>query len=430
MDQFEKHALKPSDNSGSRPKKKADAFVEVLPHRSWITNFYHNFIKASQLANLNRQRIAPEKIKHAEEKGSSVHGSYTNPHKGVSSLYNSTLMVQPGKLNPELLKYARPDKEVIKVLQNHFAKHRQAIGLAKEAAVRKEVTKATSSATNSAGTLKTIAQPSPNKDERQVRNTEVIAAFTLDQLLLRQLNKLGLSQDILHKNGVLDSLLQGKKTEPVKGLQIHNGKGEKLTYNASFKLEKQRDGTARLLVNYLPQKNSSGLLPRELKSKLGSVDKVASLAGSALNMPTLKRLLQSFTIKKADGKVQVLGPKALRIPTIVKGIKLNKDQRKALYEGKPIAAAGLIANDGTRYNATLQVDRKTNKLTVRNATPHIKSQYSNQAFTAITARSNQSNGTKQNDSTSFLKQNKQSRVEGAGVKPQVNTITPKRGKRL
>jgi hypothetical protein len=430
MDQIEKHALKPSDKSGSRPKKKADAFVEVLPHRSWITNFYHNFIKASQLANLNRQRIAPGKIKHAEEKGGPVHGSHTNPHKGVSSLYNSTLMVQPGKLNPELLKSARPDREVIEVLQNHFAKQRQAIGLAKEAAVREGVTKATSEATNSAGAQRITAPPIPNKDDRQVRNTEVKATFTLDQLPLRQLNKLGLSQDILHKNGVLDRLLQGKKTEPVKGLQIHNGKGEKLTYNASFKLEKQSDGTARLLVNYLPQKNSSGLLPRELKSKLGSVDKVASLAGSALNMPTLKRLLQSFTIKKADGKVQVLGPKALRLPTIVKGIKLNKDQRKALSEGKPIAAAGLIANDGTRYNATLQVDRKTNKLTVRNATPHTKSQHSNQAFTAITARSNQSNGTKQNASTSIFKQNKQSRVEGAGVKPQVNAITPKRGKRL
>ncbi|QHT70758.1 DUF3945 domain-containing protein [Rhodocytophaga rosea] len=283
-------------------KKKEDQPVEVLPNRSWVTNFYHNYIKAIERADLDPRQLQKQMNKDSAESSIKIRP------KEVVSPFKSILLVPPVKHEREKLLTAVADFPVIRAFKEILEEKKFTTSITQQQGIQP-----------SAHRLYTnLSEPISNRGK---------FAFTLQDVPVKEFEKLGISQEYLLKDGMLDKLLKGEKTKPVENLSITSNDGKIKYYAASFHLDKNPDGSVGLKLHYLPA---------QLKNEISP----------GINF---------------------------KIPQTVKGVNLSMQEQKDLKEGKEIRLLGLKSISGTYYDATLRVDLIENKLKFSNPTPsHVK----------------------------------------------------------
>ncbi|MDO1450720.1 DUF3945 domain-containing protein [Rhodocytophaga aerolata] len=306
--------------------------IEVLANRSILTNFLHNYAKAKN------DMMTEQSVQSSEKwESKSLTGEENNSTLKIETPFQSYLQT----------KHLKPDWERI----NRIKEDGQGF------------TYKNLLANNSIIGEKKQHIPSETHENDQSnespKNQVEKKIFTLQDVPVKQFEKLGISQEHLIKNGMLEKLLKGEKTLPVDNLQWTNQKGEILKYSATFFLEKKPDGTATLKLNYQPHTLINKIptrilgfeLSNELKNKLGDKEMVA-LKGNISKGEGLSFL----QFDRFENKLQLIKPDSFRLPREINGVRLSDEHQKILKEGKEIKLSGMTATDGNKTEAIVRLN--------------------------------------------------------------------------
>lgn len=347
----------PMEASGKKVKKEAFDLVEVMPNRSWVTNFYHNYAKAIERADLS----GPGKNKQVGEL------AVGKPKQelaggGVESPFKSILFVKPEKHDGQMLKTMKPDFAVIEAYKGILAENGQKLS-------GKDLSKDRQTPALQA---KVETKPEgPSIKENKSENK----GFHMGDVPFSKLEKMGVTTELLKKDGNIDRLLKGEMV-PMQNLTATNAKGDVMLYNAAFGLIKKPNGDVGLQMSFsgngpsqkipLPDKALGITITQAMKEDLQKGRQVPFQKEEGSG-----KVLTMLVVDAVKNVLNVVKPKeqGLKLPNEINGVKLDKDQKQMLADGKPIRLSGLTAKDGNRYDATVQINPEKKALSFSNAIP-------------------------------------------------------------
>lgn len=336
-------------NSVEKRKKVSTENVEVLANRSWITNFYHNYMKAIASANLHPQKARrDEKTDRNVLSNSKDANSQDMPQGSRSTLelhsfpFNSVLFSKPKELKAVNLSNFKLDTAVYDAFKSIVL--------------------------NVKSSLKTpLAAATPNsQDSKQT--------LQLQDIPFGQFEKLGISKRDLLRKGILDRLIKGERTLPLSSLRIKNCKGDFFDFSATFQLAKMPEGKIKLKIHYLSTSPSLPIPDKIVGHRINTAMKIELQEKGIVPLvrePIWGSVQSLLMIDNLRNTIQIRNIEQRRIPMEVKGINLNEKQEQQLREGKEINLSGLRAKDGTSFNATAKWDVEKKILRFSNAYPQL-----------------------------------------------------------
>ncbi len=181
--------------------------------------------------------------------------------------------------------------------------------------------------------------------------------FTEESVDWKEAEKIGLSKELLEKTGNLENFLKGAKTSLLHNLKGDLG-GTKMTYDAKFRLMDDGAGKPVLIVHGVKSqlsipKNYLGYEFDEQDKKnlkqTGELGKVVELTDKMS-----KEKFNAFIGVDPDTN-EVVSMRAARmekiVPDVIKGVKLEKQDKKALSEGRSVLVNDMIDKNGNKFNA-------------------------------------------------------------------------------
>ena len=213
----------------------------------------------------------------------------------------------------------------------------------------------------------TVAQAAP----------QVVAqgkAFSVSDLPVELLAKVGIPVAELERSGQLQKLLDGKKTDLIPDLILAGPDGQPTKFAAKLVLDRDTQGIATLRVD-LPKNEL--VIPQHLMGK-----EITPAMQQQLKTTGIVPLAEGFS----DGKGQALAgylavdqemkrvvyvrPEGLSVPKEVYGAKLSPEQQKSLLEGKPTRVEGMThPGEKKLVDALVQLDPLKKAFVFRDTTP-------------------------------------------------------------
>lgn len=187
------------------------------------------------------------------------------------------------------------------------------------------------------------------------------AAFSKADVPFELLGKLGVSAELLERNGQLEKLLRGEKTDLIPAFGVPNAQGEVVPFAAKLVLHRDEDGGASLKFDLpkkeltIPEQLMGTKITPDMKKELETTGR---LAGIHEFTDSKGQPFKAFVgVDRAMNKLTMLRQDSLKLPEEIRGVKLTNEQRELVAEGKPVKLAGLSnGSDKPLFTATIQVD--------------------------------------------------------------------------
>lgn len=182
--------------------------------------------------------------------------------------------------------------------------------------------------------------------------------FQPDQIDWETMNNLGLSKEYLENKNLLDPLLRGYKTNELVSINMNLG-GAMIRTDARLSLQTAKDGNIVAAVHGVRREPNLNyeffghqFTDEDKKNLLqtGNMGRVVDLK----NLKTGEMMPSIISVDRLTNELIALKTEYMKIPDEIKGIKLNKDQKETLMEGKPLFIEGMISTKGTSFDAKVQ----------------------------------------------------------------------------
>lgn len=179
-----------------------------------------------------------------------------------------------------------------------------------------------------------------------------------EQIDWETMNNIGLSKERLEKEGVLDSLLKGYKTNTLIPISINLGSAV-TRMDARLSLQPGESGNVVVAIHGVRQKPNLNIaffgheFTKEDKDSLlksGNMGRVVELT----NPKTGEKIPSIISIDRLTNEVIALRHEWIKIPDEIKGVKLNEEQKLTLREGKPLYLEGLDLKNTQNKSAYVQ----------------------------------------------------------------------------
>lgn len=195
-----------------------------------------------------------------------------------------------------------------------------------------------------------------SKKEEKKQDVPLIDESKIDW---KQLERLGVSKDFLKNTKNLDAMLNYRKSP---GLIPITLKTDELTIRTDARLAFRKGADDNFTVVVHAVRNKPELNRPYFGVTLTDEDKNNLLkignAGRVIH-PQYKEGETTpvfLSIDKLTNELVAARADKIKIPDTIKGVQLDKNQKKELAEGKPIFVEGMTARSGKEFNAHLQID--------------------------------------------------------------------------
>ena len=194
-----------------------------------------------------------------------------------------------------------------------------------------------------------------------------------DKVDWEALKNFGLSKKQLEKAKALEPMLRGYKSPGAFTIAgNYNSAIMKLDARLSFRHDK--DGNVVLAIHGIRQKPElerpffGHEFSKEDKANLletGNMGRIVNLK----NYITGEMIPSFVSVDKVTNELVSMRASSVQIPDEIKGVKLNKEQKEALREGKGVFLENMISNRKNPFSATVQVnaDKKSLEFIYLNA---------------------------------------------------------------
>lgn len=298
-------AVKSVDEKGNMKtvgpyKKNMGDFMKVDGHGNFLSNFFKNFI--SELKNPTNFSFFKVPAPKAAEVAKEMQKQVKNPTP------EGEKMMQQYEVKPDVAK--EQDKTVAETPNQ---------------------------------------QSAPKKDEYKYK----VADIDWDTM-----NSLGLSKDYLEKKKLLEPLLKGFKTKELVPISLNL---ESALIRSEARLWFQPNGEGKVTVAVQGVRKEPNLNYEFFGHKFTKEDKENLL--NTGNMGRVVHLTDSKTgeiipsivsIDKLTNQLIALRTTLIKVPDVIKGIKLNDQQKQTLMEGKPLYIEGMTSTKGAPFDGTVQ----------------------------------------------------------------------------
>ncbi|CAM2858812.1 hypothetical protein DRF59_00750 [Chryseobacterium flavum] len=195
------------------------------------------------------------------------------------------------------------------------------------------------------------AQATPTPETTEYR-------YKAEDIDWKTLEQIGITKDRLEKDGVLDTLLKGYKTNKVYPVSINFGSAI-IRSEARLGLQNGEDGKPVFVmygVRHEPNLNAPFFgheFTKEDKDNLlktGNMGRMVELT----NPKTGEKIPSIISIDKLTNEVIALRQNWIKVPDKIGGVKLNAEQKQALYEGKVIHLEGMVSKKGKPFDSDVQ----------------------------------------------------------------------------
>jgi hypothetical protein len=186
-------------------------------------------------------------------------------------------------------------------------------------------------------------------------------AFSVADLPVDLLNKVGVPVAELERTGQLQKLLDGKKTDLIPDLMLAGPDGQPTKFAAKLVLDRDDQGVATLRVD-LPKHEL--VIPPQMMGK-----EITPAMQQQLKTTGIVPLAEGFSDGKGKTmagylavdqemkRVVYVRPEGLSVPKEVYGAKLTTEQQKSLLEGKPTRVEGMThPGEKKLVDALVQLD--------------------------------------------------------------------------
>lgn len=225
----------------------------------------------------------------------------------------------------------------------------------------------------------TVAQvaPAPQVLPVQQAPPQVVAqgkAFSVADLPMELLAKVGVPVAELERTGQLQKLLNGQKTDLLPNLMLAGPDGQPTKFAAKLVLDRDAQGVATLRVD-LPKHEL--VIPPQVMGK-----EITPAMQQQLKTTGVVPLAEGFrdgqgqsfagylAVDQEMKRVVAVRPEGLSVPQEVYGVKLSLEQRKAILEGRPARVEGMTHPGEKRLvDAMVYLDPLARKLVFRDTRP-------------------------------------------------------------
>lgn len=182
--------------------------------------------------------------------------------------------------------------------------------------------------------------------------------FKADDIDWKTLAQIGITKERLEKDGTLDMLLKGYKTNKVYPVGINFGSAV-IRSEARLGLQNGENGKPVFVmygVRHEPNLHTPFFgheFTKEDKDNLlktGNMGRVVELTYPK----TGEKIPSIISIDKLTKEVIALRQDWIKVPDDIGGVKLNAEQKQALYEGKAIYLEGMVSQKGKTFSSDIQ----------------------------------------------------------------------------
>jgi len=174
----------------------------------------------------------------------------------------------------------------------------------------------------------------------------------------KQFEQLGIKKEMIDEKS-LNNLLNWQKTPMLLPIKAEIG-DTVIRTDARLSLRENAEGKLNLVVHAVrkePQLEGfvyGVKLPDDVKQSL----KETGHAGRLVEVEPVKdQKMQAFiSIDKLTNELVAVRAGRIKIPTEIKGVTLNEQQKKDLSEGKAVYLEGMTSKNGKEFNATVQIN--------------------------------------------------------------------------
>lgn len=202
----------------------------------------------------------------------------------------------------------------------------------------------------------------------QATETKPVYKYNVDQIDWTSVEKLNLNRALLEKNGQLDKLLKGYKTDGTYSIQ-GNFDGVVMKGDARLSLRKVKDSDqvevlvhgVRVAPDLKGQFYGHVFTPedRDNLKKTGNMGRVAELT----NYSDGSKVKSLISIDKLTNEIVSFPVELIKISEKFGGVKLSSEQKAELLEGKPVLVEGMVnTKTGEVFNQELQYNADAKKL--------------------------------------------------------------------
>ncbi|GAB3307734.1 topoisomerase C-terminal repeat-containing protein [Hymenobacter tenuis] len=224
----------------------------------------------------------------------------------------------------------------------------------------------------SASPAPALSHPAP--PTKQATRIAQGKGFTLADLPLEQLAKMGVTVERLQQSGQLQKLLAGEKTDLIQGLVIRTGQGEQVPFASKLFLHREAlGGTPKLRFDLpkhqleIPEQVMGKELTPAMRQELQTRGRLPLMEGFTDGQG------QPFTaylaVDKDLNRVVAVRREAIALPQELLGVLLSPEQLRQLAEGRPATVQGMRNSKNQLFDATVQLDPVKRQLTFADARP-------------------------------------------------------------
>ena len=174
-----------------------------------------------------------------------------------------------------------------------------------------------------------------------------------------QLERLGVTRESLEKSGSLEAMLNWKKSPELIPI---TPKFDDITLRTEARLSFRETADGRITVGIHAIRKEPELDRPFFNVRLSNEDKQNLLntgnAGRLIKIEPIKGqpISAYVSVDRLTNEIVAYRADKIRIPTEIKGIKLDVNQKQKLSEGQAIYLENMISKNGKNFNATLQVN--------------------------------------------------------------------------
>lgn len=213
-------------------------------------------------------------------------------------------------------------------------------------------------------------EKNPNNSQETIpeNNTDRKYRFMPSQINFDQLKDIGITKEYLEQKGLLDQMLQGRKTNQLIPISISQG-GAHVTTDAKLSLRQEQDGSVSLRIHGVKKEPELDrpyfgyVFTEEDKNNLretGHLGRVVDLYDR--NNQTHPSFISIDPLTKEISSVRAKG---VFIPDDVNKVKLMDHEKEDLKNGKEIFVEGMVSKAGKEFDAYLRVDANERRVTYR-----------------------------------------------------------------
>lgn len=200
-----------------------------------------------------------------------------------------------------------------------------------------------------------------NKNSMETTQTTPEASeyrYKPEQIDWETMNNLGLNKEKLEKMNLLDPLLRGYKTNELVPVSLNLGTAI-TRMDARLSLQSNDDGQVVVAIHGIRKEPNLNFaffgheFTKEDKDNLlqtGNMGRIVNLT----NPKTSETIPSIVSVDRLTNELVALRTDLIKIPSEIKGVKLNEEQKQTLMEGKPLYLEGMVSKKGTAFDATVQ----------------------------------------------------------------------------